>query len=80
MTVSPFQEVQQQFYGTTRAHKFVMVIGRQKNKDLPKDMWTVYISEAYLNVKPSFSTGFNKHDAKVLRLAFPFLYQDLPVP
>jgi len=80
MTVSPFQEVQQQFYGTMRAHKFVMVIDRQKNKDLPKDMWTVYISEAYLNVKPSFSTGFNKHDAKVLRLAFPFLYQDLPVP
>jgi hypothetical protein len=52
MRASPFQEVQQQFYGTAPAHKFVVVsakqtstliykhIDRQRNKGLNKEKHT----------------------------------------
>jgi len=56
-------EVQQQFYRTAHAHKFVMVSDWQKNKGLPKqknttlkgDMEAVYILKHILMLHPALA-------------------------
>ena len=47
MRVSPFQEVQQQFYGTAPAHKFVVVSAKQTSMLTYKHIQTVRKMKAF---------------------------------